>query len=280
MALLLVVTYAVVQLVVALATNSLSLLSDAGHMGTDSLGLAMALAAIATASRAQRKDNRTFGWYRLEILAALANSVLLLGIAAFAIYEGIIRLSEPVALIALPVLFVAIGGLIVNLVSVWLLRSGAKESLNVEGAYNEVLADLAGSVGVIAVAIIYLTTEFAYADPIVAIAIGLWIVPRAIRLGRKALSVLVESAPDHIDLEAMTLSLSSIEGVVDVHDLHVWTLTSDMDVATAHIVIADGVASHDVLDSAGARLRETFGIAHATLQVEPESHSECIEQTW
>ncbi len=279
-ALVLVVVYAVVQVVAAFATGSLSLLSDAGHMGTDSLGLAMALAAIVTAARASRGDRRTFGLYRLEILAALANAVLLLGVAGYAIYEGIRRMGNPEDLIAVPLLFVAIGGLAVNVFSAWLLRGGAGESLNIEGAYNEVLADLVGSVGVILVALIYLTTGWQYADPIVAIGIGLWIVPRAVRLGRKALAVLVESAPSHIDLSALRSGLIGIDGVVDVHDLHVWTLTSEMDVATVHLVVSDETDSHDVLHAAGDHLKTTWGLAHATLQVEPESHRECIEETW
>lgn len=278
--LILVVLYAIVQLLVALGTGSLSLLSDAGHMGTDSLGLAMALAAIVTASRAGRKDRRTFGLYRLEIIAALANSALLLGIAAYAVFEGIRRLTDPIGLVALPVLIVAIGGLLINLFSAWLLRAGAEDSLNVEGAYNEVLADLLGSVGVVVVAIIYLTTGWKYADPIVAIAIGVWIVPRAIRLGRKALAVLVEAAPRHVDMNQLKQSLGAIDGVREVHDLHVWTLTSDMDVATAHLVVDESADSHSVLDLAGNQLRDRWGISHATLQVEPVSHSECVEDTW
>jgi cobalt-zinc-cadmium efflux system protein len=279
-ALVLVVVYAVVQVIAAFATGSLSLLSDAGHMGTDSLGLAMALAAIVTAGRATRGDRRTFGLYRLEILAALANAVLLLGVAGYAMYEGITRLSDPVDLIAVPLLFVAVGGLAVNIFSAWLLHGGAKESLNVEGAYNEVLADLGGSVGVVTVAVIYLTTGWQYADPIVAIGIGLWIIPRALRLGRKALAVLVESAPRHIDLASLRGGLRAIEGVIDVHDLHVWTLTSEMDVATVHLVVSDDVDSHDVLHTAGDHLRSRWGVAHATVQVEPESHQECVEETW
>ncbi len=279
-ALVLVVVYAIVQVVAAYATGSLSLLSDAGHMGTDSLGLAMALAAILTAARASRGDRRTFGLYRLEILAALANAILLLGVAGYAIYEGIRRLSDPGDLVGVPLLFVAMGGLVVNIFSAWLLRGGAGKSLNIEGAYNEVLADLVGSVGVVLVALIYLSTGWQYADPIVAIGIGIWIIPRAARLGRKALAVLVESAPRHIDMSALRSGLKGIDGVVDVHDLHVWTLTSEMDVATVHLVVSDETDSHDVLHAAGDHLRTSWGLAHATLQVEPESHRECVEETW
>jgi cobalt-zinc-cadmium efflux system protein len=279
-ALVLVIIYALVQLIAAFATDSPSLLSDAGHMGTDALGLGMALAAIVAATRVAAKQRRTFGLYRLEILAALANSVLLLAIAGYAMWEGAQRISKPVELVPVPVLVVAIGGLGVNVFSAWLLKSGASESLNVEGAYMEVVADMVGSFGVIAVALIYLATGWPYADPIVAILIGLWIVPRALRLGHKALLVLIEAAPPHLDIAAVKSGLGGIEGVVGVHDLHVWTLTSEMDVATAHLVVEEDANSHVILDTASRALREEWGISHATLQVEPESHSSCIEETW
>ncbi len=279
-ALVLVAGYAAVQLVTALTTGSLSLLSDAGHMGTDSLGLGMALAAIVTATRASRKDHRTFGLYRLEIVAALANAVLLLVIGGYAIIEGVSRIADPVELEALPVLIVASGGLVINLITVWLLRSGAEDSINLEGAYLEVLADLIGSLGVILAAGIYLASDWAYADPIVAVGLGLWIVPRAFRLGRKALAIIVETAPSHVDLNSVQTGLESIDGVLDAHDIHVWTLTSDMDVATAHLVVAEDVDAHRILDEAGSHLRSEWGISHATIQVEPKSHSECLEETW
>jgi cobalt-zinc-cadmium efflux system protein len=279
-ALVLIVIYAVVQVVAAFATGSLSLLSDAGHMGTDALGLAMALAAIVAASRARRRERQTFGLYRLEIIAALANSLLLLIIAGYALVEGFSRLSSPGRLEGRAMLFVALGGLVVNLFAAWLLRDGSKESLNVEGAYTEVLADLLSSIGVVVAAVIYLTTGWAQADPIVAILIGLWIIPRAFRLGWKATSVLIESAPADVDVGLVSDGLGSLDGVVDVHDLHVWTLTSGMDVATAHLVMRDDADSHEILDAAGEQLRENWGISHATLQVEPVSHSDCIEETW
>ena len=279
-ALTLVIGYAVVQVIAAFATGSLSLLSDAGHMGTDALGLAMALTAILAASKAARRERQTFGLYRLEIMAALVNSVLLLGVAGYALYEGLRRLSDPTDLAGGAMLFVAIGGLVVNLIAVVLLRDGSKESLNVEGAYMEVVADLLSSVGVIAAAILYLTTGWAQADPIVAMAIGLWIIPRAFRLGRKATAVLIQSAPRNVDLLQVRRELEAIAGVVDVHDIHVWTLTSEMDVATAHLVMSDEADSHTILHAAGDQLRDRWGISHATLQVEPESHSECVEETW
>ena len=177
-------------------------------------------------------------------------------------------------------LWVAVGGLIVNVIGILFLRRGAAQSLNVEGAYTEVLADLIGSIGVIAAAVIYLTTGFALADPLVAIAIGIWILPRALRLGWKASRILVEAAPSHIDVDGVTKDLSDVDGVVSVHDVHVWTLASEMEVATAHLVVGDATDLHAVLDEAGNRMKKTWGIRHATLQVEPESHAACIEEIW
>ena len=275
-----VLVYAVVQVIAAVTTGSLSLLADAGHMGTDALGLAMSLAAAVTITKAVGRQRQTFGLYRLEILAALFNALLLVGIAGYSIYEGVSRLGAPPEIEGGLMLWVALGGLLVNLIGILLLRGGAGQSLNVEGAYTEVFADLVGSVGVVAAAVAYLTTGFALADPLVAVAIGIWILPRALRLGWKASRILVESAPSHIDMEDVRGDLVAVTGVVGVHDLHVWTLTSDMDVATAHLVVADDTEIHAVLDEAGRRMKETWGISHATLQVEPESHAECVEETW
>jgi len=278
--LILVLSYAVVEVIAAIATGSLALLSDAGHMGTDALGLGMSLAAAVTITKAARRERQTFGLYRLEILAALANALLLVGIAAYAIYEGVSRLGAPPEIEGGLMLWVAVGGLVVNVIGILLLRSGADQSLNVEGAYTEVLADLIGSIGVIAAAVIYLTTDFALADPLVAIAIGVWILPRALRLGWKASRILVEAAPSHIDMDGVREDLAGVDGVLGVHDLHIWTLASDMEVATAHLVVADDTELHAVLDEAGNRMKMTWGIRHATLQVEPESHADCVEETW
>lgn len=276
----LIVAYGVVQVVAAFATGSLSLLSDAGHMGVDALGLGMALTALIAARRARRRERQTFGLHRLEVMAALANAGLLLAVAIYSIVEGIRRIGDPPWIAAGPMLWVAVGGLVVNLVAALVLRSSAHDNLNMEGAYGEVVSDLLGSVGVILAAILYLSIGWAAADAWVAVLIGTWILPRAIRLGWKALAVLVQSAPRRLDLSVVKAGLAGIEGVVDVHDLHVWTLTSDMDVATAHLVVAESADSHRVLDQAGDTLRGRWGISHATLQVEPESHRECVEETW
>lgn len=275
----LVVGFMVVEAVAAFLIDSIALLSDAGHMATDALGLGMALAAITAASRGAA-SGQTYGRFRLEIFAALANSILLLAVAVYVIWEAIERFSDPPEVLATPMLIVAVAGLAVNLVSWALLREGAGESLNVKGAYFEVVADLAGSIGVIVAALITLITDWPFADPLAAVLIGVWIVPRALLLGREALRILSQAAPAGLDLDRVRSDLSAVEGVIDVHDLHVWTLTSDMDVATAHLMISDESDPHPVLDEARRLLAERYGIDHATLQVEPESHRECLEVSW
>jgi cobalt-zinc-cadmium efflux system protein len=271
----------VVQVAAGLATRSLALLSDAGHMLTDVSGLGMALAAIHVADRDQSAaGHRTFGLYRLEILAALANAVLLFGVAAYVLVEAVRRFGDAPDVLAGPMLVVAVVGLAANLVAFALLRRGSSESLNVEGAYLEVLSDLLGSIGVIGAASVLAVTGWGWVDPVVGVAIGLFILPRAWRLGAQAVRILVQAAPPGTDLDGLEAELRGLDGVVDVHDLHVWTLTSEMDVASAHLMVRDGADSHGVLDRARDVLRHGYGIAHATLQVEPDTHRGCDELSW
>lgn len=270
----------VVEAVAGLITGSLSLVSDAGHMATDALGLGMALAAIVAADRASRAGGRTYGLYRLEILAALANAILLLAVAGYVLVEAVQRFRDPPAVATTPMLTVAVVGLIVNLIAWRLLRDGADRSLNVKGAYFEVLADLAGSVAVILAALITIVTGWRYADPLFAGLIGLFILPRAWSLGSQAIRILTQSAPPGLDLGAVHSELLAIPGVMDVHDLHAWTLTSDMDVATVHLMTTVDTDPHPVLDQARHLLESRYGIAHATLQVEPENHHGCSEVAW
>jgi cobalt-zinc-cadmium efflux system protein len=178
------------------------------------------------------------------------------------------------------VLIVGVLGLAVNIVAFLLLREGAKESLNVEGAYLEVMSDALGSLGVIVGAIVWGVTGWTWVDPVIGAAIGLFILPRAFRLGREAVRILVQAAPDRIDVPALRADLAGIPGVVDVHDLHVWTLTSDMEVASAHLMVRIGTDSHGVLDQARALLEQRHGLGHATLQIEPEDHRGCDEINW
>jgi cobalt-zinc-cadmium efflux system protein len=279
-ALVVLATVMVAEVVVAFVANSLALLSDAGHMLTDVAGLGMALAAIHVADRAHTDGRRTFGLYRLEILAALANAVLLFAVAVYVLVEAVRRWGDPPEVLVGPMLAVAVLGLVANLVAFALLRAGSKESLNVEGAYLEVMSDLVGSVGVIAAAVVIAVTDWAWVDPAVGVAIGLFILPRTWRLGAQALRVLVQAAPPGVDIAGLESDLRGVAGVVDVHDLHVWTLTSEMEVASVHLMVCDGTDSHAVLDRAREIMREGHGIDHATLQVEPDTHQGCDELAW
>jgi cobalt-zinc-cadmium efflux system protein len=278
-------TFFVVEAVTGFITNSLALLSDAGHMLTDVIGLGMALAAIQLASRfehrrAGQRSSHTFGLYRLEILAAFVNALLLFGVAIWVVVEAIRRIFDEPEVLGVPMLVVAVLGLLANFVAFLLLRGGSKESINVEGAYLEVLADTVGSVGVIVAAVLLEVFGWAWVDPIVAAAIGLWILPRTWRLGGRAVRILLQAAPDHIDLDTLSGELAAIDGVVDVHDLHVWTLTSEMEAASAHLMTSDGFDSHAVLDQARQLLAERYEITHATFQVEPDTHTGCHDVSW
>jgi cobalt-zinc-cadmium efflux system protein len=273
---LLVVGFMLVEIVGGILTGSLALLSDAGHMGTDALGLGLAMAA-ALANRMQRPAGHTFGLYRLEILAALANTVLLLGLAIYIVIESVGRLSTPTPIQSGPMLAVALGGLIVNVISLRWLQG---HSLNIAAARAEVVADLAASVGVVVASLILALTGWTQIDSVTALAVGLLIFPRAWKIGRQATRILVQAAPPELDLERLRGDLEAIPGVVDLHDLHVWTLTSGMEVASAHILVGPEIDAHATLDRARGLLEEAYGIAHATFQVESTSHRNCLEIEW
>ena len=279
-ALVLIVGFLVVEVVVGIVSGSLTVLSDAGHMATDALGIGISLAAVTAATRASTGGQRTFGLYRLEILAALANSLLLLGVAAYVLVEAVMRLRDPAEVEPLPVIIVGVLGLAVNVAAFLLLREGAETSMNVRGAYLEVVADLLGSVGVVIGGLLIWTTGADWVDPVIGAAIGLYVVPRAISLGRTALRVLVEAAPEGMAVDDVRAALLALDGVSDVHDLHVWTLTSEMNVLTAHVVVADGTAPRPVLLAARGVLAERFGLEHATLQVEEDGDDPCGDLTW
>ncbi|MFG3712296.1 cation diffusion facilitator family transporter [Micromonospora sp. NPDC047730] len=271
----------VVEAVAAFRTGSLALLSDAGHMFTDVLGIGMALAAITATRRAGADPQRTFGLYRLEVLAALANAVLLSGVAVYVVVEAVRRFGDPPEVLAGPMLAVAVLGLLANVAAFALLRSGAKESINMQGAYLEVLGDLLGSLGVIGAALLLAVTDWWWADPLVAVAIGLFILPRTWRLGRAALRILVQAAPEHLEVARVHDRLAAVPGVAEVHDLHVWTLTSGMEVASAHLTMAPGAEVGAVLTAARTALHEDFQIEHATLQIEPgASPGACGSVEW
>jgi len=273
--------FLVVEVVVGLATSSLALLSDAGHMFTDVLGVGMALAAITAARMSRRSDHRTFGLYRTEVLAALANAVLLFGVAAWVLVEAAQRLSDPPKVPGLPLMITAAAGLAANLVVFALLRQGARESLNVRGAYLEVIADTLGSVGVLLAGTAMLLFGWPYADPIVAIGIGLFVLPRTWSLGRQAVRILVQAAPAHVDVAAVRAGLAALGGVQDVHDMHIWTLTSGMEVGSAHLTVDAACDPAEVLSAAQELLLERHQMAHFTVQVEPPgTRTRCSELSW
>jgi cobalt-zinc-cadmium efflux system protein len=210
----------------------------------------------------------------------LANAVLLLGVAVYVLVEAAARLRDPVEVASVPLLVVAAAGLVANLIAFRLLRGGARESLNVRGAYLEVLADLVTSVGVIIGAVVMMIAGWTWVDPVIGIAVGLFVTPRALRLGLQALRVLLQAAPPHLDVEDLRTALGDLPGVVDLHDIHVWTLTSQMDVLSAHLQVDVDTDHHRILDQARSLLRDRYQVHHATLQVEPEDHVGCAEVGW
>jgi cobalt-zinc-cadmium efflux system protein len=267
----------VLEIVGGVLADSLALIADAAHMATDAVGLALALLAIHFANRPAGL-NRTFGFARAEILAALANCLLLLGVGGFLLFEAVERFIEPAQTRGGLTVVFALVGLAANMVSLTLLMRGQKESLNVRGAYLEVLADALGSVTVLVSAAVILATGWQYADPIASLAIGLMIVPRTVRLLRETLNVLLESAPKGVDMGEVRSHILALPGVEDVHDLHAWTITSGMPVLSAHVVV-----SQDLLDSVGHEkmlhdlqgcLGEHFDVEHCTFQLEPVGHAE------
>lgn len=270
----------VLEAVVGWLTSSLALLSDAGHMLTDVLGVGMALAAI-TAARRPAGNKRTFGLYRVEVLAALANAVLLFGVAGYILFESVERFRDPQEVAGLPMMVTAAAGLLANLVVFALLRKGAGESLNVRGAYLEVLADTIGSAGVLVGGFVTWAFGWYLADPIIAVGVGLFVLPRTFTLARQALRILVQQAPEGLDVQAMRSDLAALPSVTEVHDLHVWTLTSGMEVASAHLTAGPDADHGGVLTAAQRLLSERYRIEHATLQVEPaECARRCQELTW
>ncbi|WP_319987499.1 cation diffusion facilitator family transporter [Lentzea kristufekii] len=266
----------VVQVIGALLSGSIALLADAGHMLTDSAGVALALVAITLAARPPTAK-RTFGLARAEILAAAVNAAVLLGLGAYIMYESISRLTEPPALQSGSMLVFGIIGLVGNVASMLLLFKAQNASLNMRGAFLEVVTDTLASVGVIAAALIAMFTGFTRADAIVAVLIGLLILPRAFSLLRAAVDVLLEAAPKDVDLDDVRNHILEVPHVRDVHDLHAWTVTSGMPVLSAHIVVEDE-CFHDghapqVLDQLQTCLAGHFDVAHSTFQLEPESHA-------
>ena len=262
-----------VEVVAGLWSGSLALLADAGHMLTDAGGLTLALLATWFAAKPPTPE-KTYGYYRAEILAALLNAVALLVISVFILYEAYRRLLAPPEVLGGPMLVVAVVGLAVNLAGMWLLRSGSSESLNLKGAYLELLGDALGSVGVIVAALLLLAFGWRLADPIIGAGIGLFIIPRTWGLLRQAVNVLLEGTPPHVNLAEVQRAILSVSGVRAVHDLHVWTLTSGKYAMSGHVVVDDLAAGPRILRALHAELKEKFAIGHTTIQLESEPRIE------
>ena len=269
-----------VELIAGLVSGSLALISDAGHMAADVVALGASLVATRIATRPDRSGRRTYGSYRAEVFASGLTVLIMLGVGVYVLLEAFSRIGQTPHVASGTMLVVGIIGLAVNIASMLVLRAGSRESLNVRGAYFEVVADAAGSVGVIVAGALIAVTGQSVWDVVVALLIAVFVIVRAVTLGRQVLAVLGQHAPVGIDPEVVAASLDSIDGVSQVHDLHVWALTSGMNVATAHLVAAPQADHHDVLDNARDVLRDRFGIAHATLQVEPVDHRGCQDLTW
>jgi cation diffusion facilitator family transporter len=267
----------VAELVGAALSGSLALLADAGHMATDALGLGLALGAVMLAQRPPR-GRRTFGWQRLEILAAVANGVLLIGVGAFVVVEAVRRIGNPPEIGSGVMLWVAAAGLAVNLIGLAVLRSGRRESLPLRGAYLEGLGDALGSVAVVVAAAVIATTGWTPADTVASLVVGALVLPRAWQLLREALDVLLEAAPRGVDLDRVREHMKGVDGVLDVHDLHAWTITSGMPVLSAHVVVTDEAldAGHGgrVLDALCSCLGTHFDVEHCTFQLEAERHAD------
>lgn len=256
-----------VEAVVGFLTDSLVLIADAGHMLTDVAGVGLALGAIWFAQR-PANERKTYGYYRAEILAALFNAMLLLAVAGYIFYEAILRFSDPPDVASIPLLFVATGGLAVNVVGARLLHTGSKESMNVRGAFLEVWKDILGSIAAIAAGIIILTTGWRYADPILAAGVSVLILPRTWDLLRGALDILFEGSPAHMKTADIGQEIMAVHGVAAVHDLHVWTVTSGFVSLSAHVEADQSRDQHDILVDLRRLLSQRFDIDHATLQIE------------
>lgn len=266
-------TYMVVEAVGGWLTGSLALIADAGHMLTDVFGLGLALFAIWLGAKPATPE-RTYGYRRTEILAALANAVLLFAISGYILYEAWRRFQDPPEIDSLPMLGVATVGLVINLIGAWLLRSAAGESLNVEGAFLEVVSDLLGSLGVIAAGLIIYFTGWVYADPLFSVGIGLFIIPRTWKLLNDAMGILLEGTPSHINLAELRTAMEAVPGVESVHDLHVWTITSGYVAMSMHAQVDGERTRAEVMAALAGALKERFKIEHTTIQLEEPAYQE------
>ena len=265
--------YLVAEAVGGFLTNSLALLSDAAHMLTDVAALAISLMAMRIAAR-PADARRSFGYHRFEILAAAVNASALFMVAAYILYEAYQRFRTPPEVHSTAMLLVAVVGLVVNLASMRILGGGKDASLNVKGAYLEVWSDMLGSVGVIAAALIIRFTAWPQIDPIIAVLIGLWVLPRTWTLLSESVNVLLEGVPEGIKLADVEHELVSIPEVLAVHELHVWTITSGKNSLTAHLTVSEECDPEQVMRKANELCLQRFGISHTTIQTEQKGTCE------
>jgi cobalt-zinc-cadmium efflux system protein len=269
----LVAVYMVAEAVGGWLTGSLALLADAGHMLSDAAALGLSLFAM-TMSRRPRDSKRTYGYHRMEILAALANGATLVAISILVLIEAVHRFSRPERVDAPGMMGIAAGGLLVNLAALAILHSGRDENLNIRGAWLHVLTDALGSVQAIAAGVLIWALGWQWADPAASVLIALLVVYSAWSLLKEATGVLMEGAPAHIDVDQVFDAMAGVPGVVEVHDLHVWTITSGMESLSAHVVVREDCFDCDVLGEIRATLHERFGIHHITVQMETEAFQE------
>ena len=269
-ALALTTTFMIAEVIGGLVTGSLALISDAAHMFTDTAALAIALAAIRVAKR-PADALRTYGYHRFEILAAAFNALLLFGVAIYILVEAYGRFRNPPEIQTGAMVAIAAIGLVVNLISMRLLSSGKDASLNVKGAYLEVWSDMLGSIGVIGGAILIRYTGWAWVDPLIAVGIGLWVLPRTWILLKESLNILLEGVPQGVKVPDVMQAMVSVTGVQSVHDLHVWALTSGKSSLTAHVVYGPGVPPESLLRPLQEVLAERFQVFHTTLQMEAKA---------
>ena len=265
--LFLILSYIVVEVISGLLTGSLALIADAGHMLADAGGLTLALFAINFSSK-PATPQRTYGFYRIEILAALANSAVLILVSVYIIYDAYERIIEPPQIKGTALIIVGTIGLVVNLVGMYILKGHANENLNIEGAYLEVLKDTLGSVGVVVVGVITSISEFYLVDPIISIGLAFYILPRIWSLMKKSINILMEGVPINISYEEVKKAILQIKGVTGVFDIHIWTITSGMDAITAHVVVSDPSKSQIILKEISSILENRFKITHTTIQIE------------
>lgn len=263
-------SFMIIEAVGGFMTGSLSLVADAGHMLGDVAALALAVFAMWLSSK-PANASRTFGYHRSEILAALANSVMLVVISIFVFGEAISRFSSPPAVQSMPMLIVAIGGLIVNLISMRLLTDSAEKSLNAKAAYLEVFSDMISSAGVIVTSIVMMNTGWYIADPLLSAFLAVFILWRTWGLLKESIDILMENAPEHVNLQELTAAIAAVPGVVAVHDLHVWTITSGMISMSGHVAIQENADPESILDQLKELLEHKYEIDHTTIQLEREN---------